>query len=51
MSTAVPSLRGEADTVGEERVVGRDRYVPLPLSLSGVLVPYGPPLPETDELS
>ncbi|MFF9378069.1 hypothetical protein ACF1BB_26455 [Streptomyces griseoluteus] len=51
----MPSLRGEADAVGEERVVGRERYAPLPLPLplylSGVLVPYEPPLPETDELS
>ncbi len=47
----MPSLRGRADAVGEERVVGRERYVPLPLSLSGVLVPYEPPLPEADELS
>ncbi|GHF30558.1 hypothetical protein GCM10017776_56210 [Streptomyces griseoluteus] len=44
-------MRGRADAVGEERVVGRERYAPLPRYLSGVLVRYGPPLPEEDELA
>ncbi|MGW4226825.1 hypothetical protein ACWEG1_25585 [Streptomyces bauhiniae] len=44
-------MSGRPDAVGEERVVGRERYVPLPLYLSGVLVRDEPPLPEADELS
>ncbi|MGA5324513.1 hypothetical protein ACPCIU_29235 [Streptomyces seoulensis] len=48
-------MSGRAVAVGDERLVGRERYVPAPLLLSssrsGVLLPYEPPLPEWDELS
>ncbi|MFD4727299.1 hypothetical protein ACFWNW_19670 [Streptomyces seoulensis] len=48
-------MSGRTVGVEEERLVGRERYVPAPLLLSssrsGVLVLYEPPLPEWDELS
>ncbi|MFI9392885.1 hypothetical protein ACIG53_18575 [Streptomyces bauhiniae] len=47
----MPSLRGRADAVGEERVVGRERYVLRLLPLPGVLVRYEPSPPEPEELS